>query len=638
MIRPACNICGSSAFGDTHGKEDSAFIRKNVRCDGCGSLERHRLIFEILKTKGLLSGNRRILHIAPEACLATILRSRFGSNYLCGDRDAAQFAFPGVVKLDLCHDLAQLDAASFDIVLHNHVLEHVACDYQGVATALHRLVRPGGLHIFSIPFMDGGFRETLDAQTDEHRTAHFGQWDHMRIFSPGDLQQTLGAVLSLPTDYDATRLAPADRLLAINVPEAAWHGFNNNTVFVLEKAAAAPVVERTVSEKQEEDIVAPLPASRPPAILFVSANGIGQGHLTRQLAVARRLKDRPAVFLTMSYSAAIARDMGFPVHFVPHHNLSGEEAGIWNERLSAEIKLLVDAYNVDTLVYDVNFVFDGVIEALKKQPHVHAVWIRRGMWPSHHASYAGASVHFHTIIEPDDHAAELDDGPTVDDRSRTTLVPPILLLDPAERMDRTAAREALGLPQDALVVLLDVSRASNPDLVRIRDTLLDELLSRPDIHIVELASALSQNTTPRHATRHHQRQIYPAYAYSRAWDAAIVRASYNVFHETIAAGQPTLFIPDETPDMDRQIDRARWAEMRGLASMHRLSDTDGELAARIGRLLSAETRAAFTAACSILAKDRVQNGGSVVAALLERNPAERPGDRIAQADATAFRE
>lgn len=621
MNRPACNICGSAAFGDTYGKPGSAFIRRDVRCEGCSSLERHRLIFEFLKTKGLLSGNRRILHIAPEECLATIFRSRFGRNYVCGDVDPAQFSFSGVLRMDLCNDLAKLEPASFDIVLHNHVLEHVACDYQTVAADLHRLVRPGGLHIFSIPFMEGGFREALDDRTDEYRTTHFGQSDHMRIFSPSDLQQTVGKVLPLAEDYDATRLVPAERLVAINVPETTWRGFNNNTLFVLEKAEADRVAEPE-PQTPADDRAAPAPAQRREAILFVSANGIGQGHLTRQLAVAKRLQHRPAVFATMSYSAAIAREMGFPVHFIPHHNLTGEEADEWNGRLAAEIELLVEEYNVTTLVYDVNFVFDGIIEALKNRAYMQAVWIRRGMWPSHHASYAGAGVHFQTIIEPDDYAAELDDGPTIHERSKTMLVPPILLLDPSERLDRTAARAALDLPQDAMVVLLDVSRASNPGLVRVRDRLLDVLVSRPDVYVVELASALSKNTAPRDGTRHRQLSLYPAYAYSQAWDAAIVRASYNVFHENIAACIPTLFVPDETPDMDRQIERARWAQMRGAALMHRLCDTDDGLSKMISNLLSAETRAGLMNACNALVGGgaRWQNGAETVARLLEQGP------------------
>jgi SAM-dependent methyltransferase len=607
----ACNICGSSAFGDTYGKPGSAFIRRNVRCEGCGSLERHRLIFELLRVRGLLSGNRRVLHLAPEECLATILRNRFGGNYLCGDLDPAQFSFP-VTRIDLCSDLDGFAPGSFDIVLHNHVLEHVACDYKAVAASLDNLLKPGGLHIFSVPFLEGGFREALDERTDDYRTEYFGQWDHMRIFSPEDFLQTLGLTLELPEHYDAPRLVPAERLLAINVPEDAWRGFNNNSVFLLEKRQAEKPVAASADAR-------PSTASfhRPDAVLFVSANGIGQGHLTRQLAVARRLKHRPAVFLTMSYSAAIVRDMGFPVHFVPHHGLTGEEPDAWNARLAAEIALLLDAYHVTTLIYDVNFVFDGIIEALRNHANLQAIWIRRAMWPSHHASYVGAGVHFPIIIEPDDYAAALDAGPTTTDRTKTTLVPPMLLLDPSERMEREPARQALDLPQEGLVVLVDLSRSSNPDLTHLHGRLLDNLLARRDIHIVELKSPLTGNVAPRHPTRHRQVKLHPAYAHSRAFDAAIVRAGYNTFHEHIAGGIPTLFVPDESPDMDRQVDRARWAEERGAALMHRLGDGEKRLSATIDRLLSAEGRAALTAACATIAGARWENGADTLARMLE---------------------
>nr|WP_305111177.1 methyltransferase domain-containing protein [Shinella lacus] len=562
--------------------------------------------------RGLLSGNRRVLHLAPEECLATILRNRFGGNYLCGDLDPGQFSFP-VTRIDLCSDLDRFAPASFDIVLHNHVLEHVACDYKAVAARLDGLLKPGGLHIFSVPFLEGGFREALDERTDDYRTDHFGQWDHMRIFSPEDFLQTLGSALPVPEEYDATRLVPAERLFAINVPEDAWRGFNNNSVFLLEKRQP----EDAFAVSPATHLASARPPHRPDAVLFVSANGIGQGHLTRQLAVARRLKHRPAAFLTMSYSAGIVRDMGFPVHFVPHHALSGEEPGAWNARLATEIELLLDAYHVTTLIYDVNFVFDGIIEVLRNHAKLQAVWIRRAMWPSHHASYIGAGVHFPIIIEPDDYAAALDAGPTTTDRAKTTLVPPMLLIDPSERLERGAARQSLGLPQEGFVVLVDLSRSSNPDLTHLHGRLLDDLLARPDIHIVELKSPLTGNVAPRHPTRHRLVTLHPAYAHSRAFDAAIVRAGYNTFHEHIAGGIPTLFVPDESPDMDRQVDRARWAQERGAALMHRLGDGEAGLSAAIDRLLSADARAALTAACAAITGARWQNGADVLAGMLE---------------------
>src|SRR5687768_3097298 len=58
-------------------------------------------------------------------------------------------------------------------------------------------------------------------------------------------------------------------------------------------------------------------------VLMLSSNGVGLGHITRQLAAAHRLKLTRPVFLTMSYAADIIRAAGFPVQFLAHHGATG---------------------------------------------------------------------------------------------------------------------------------------------------------------------------------------------------------------------------------------------------------------------------------------------------------------------------
>ncbi len=353
--------------------------------------------------------------------------------------------------------------------------------------------------------------------------------------------------------------------------------------------------------------------------LFVSANGIGQGHLTRQLAVARRLqKGVTAAFLTMSYSASIVRDLGFAAHFLPHHHLTGEEPAVWNARLAEEIELLLDARASRTLVYDVNFVFDGVIEVLRRRQDLRSVWIRRAMWPQHHAAYLGAGVHFSTIIEPGEFAESYDAGPTVLARERVTMVPPVLLLDPGERMGREEARIALGLPQEATVVLLDIARASSPALSE-RHRQIDALLSARGVHAVELNSALAAAAErTSHRPGHSRLTLYPAWRFSKAFDAMIVRASYNTFHENIAGAMPTLFVPDEAVDMDRQVDRARFAADNDLALFCRLDAPEDEMRAAVGTLLKADARARLTRACEdfLAARGGWRNGADDIADMI----------------------
>ena len=61
----------------------------------------------------------------------------------------------------------------------------------------------------------------------------------------------------------------------------------------------------------------PTGPSRTPRILFTTSNGTGLGHLTRSMAIARRLARRvEPLFLTLSAAAPVVERMGFPVEYV----------------------------------------------------------------------------------------------------------------------------------------------------------------------------------------------------------------------------------------------------------------------------------------------------------------------------------
>jgi hypothetical protein len=78
--RASCNICGEETFGDTYGPSDST----GVRFVCCGSPECHWLLLELLTIKDLLSGMRKVLHLAPGACPPDSLRARPMSRKAAG--------------------------------------------------------------------------------------------------------------------------------------------------------------------------------------------------------------------------------------------------------------------------------------------------------------------------------------------------------------------------------------------------------------------------------------------------------------------------------------------------------------------------------------------------------------------------
>jgi ubiquinone/menaquinone biosynthesis C-methylase UbiE len=72
----------------------------------------------------------------------------------------------------------------FDVVLCNHVLEHVADDIKAMSE-IHRVLKPGGYAILQVPFFAPVPEVTFEDNTitdPRAREKAFGQDDHVRLF------------------------------------------------------------------------------------------------------------------------------------------------------------------------------------------------------------------------------------------------------------------------------------------------------------------------------------------------------------------------------------------------------------------------------------------------------------------------
>lgn len=79
---------------------------------------------------------------------------------------------------------------TYDLIICYHVLEHVENDRQAMKE-LYRVLKPGGVCLIQTPFKQGETYEDLSITTDEGRLKHFGQWDHVRIYSLSGLKERL---------------------------------------------------------------------------------------------------------------------------------------------------------------------------------------------------------------------------------------------------------------------------------------------------------------------------------------------------------------------------------------------------------------------------------------------------------------
>jgi hypothetical protein len=301
--------------------------------------------------------------------------------------------------------------------------------------------------------------------------------------------------------------------------------------------------------------------------LFVSSNGVGLGHLTRQMAIARALPPWiEPVFFTLSRAARLVSEAGYLVEHVPFHRYLATTPECWNPIFERELGAALRFYRPAALLFDGNVPYAGLLGAMRSRPEMLSFWIRRGMWRDHHGGILGRADRFDAVIEPRDLAEADDSGPTSAHRGKVVSVDPVLLVAPQRRMPRPEARAALGIEEGRLAVSLQLGAGNNFDFSRVRRRVLERLLAHPEIDVIELVSPIAETTLPRSSSpRHRIRRMYPAYRYSRAFDAAVSAAGYNSFHENVLGGLPTLFVANRAEEMDRQDLRGEFAERMGLA-------------------------------------------------------------------------
>lgn len=163
--------------------------RDNALCPRCLSLERHRLMYLYLKEKtDFFTKNLKVLHIAPEQCFYKRFRALENLDYTTGDLESP--------IADVHFDVQAIPFANetYDVVICNHVLEHVDDDTKAMSE-IYRILKPGGFAILQVP-QDSEAEKTYEDPTitdPSEREKHFLQKDHVRLYGL-DYAERLSAV------------------------------------------------------------------------------------------------------------------------------------------------------------------------------------------------------------------------------------------------------------------------------------------------------------------------------------------------------------------------------------------------------------------------------------------------------------
>lgn len=157
-------------------------------CPRCGATDRDRLMALVLG--GRMADVKSLLDVAPSPPLASHLRRRHpGLAYRSADLN-----LPWVDDRISVESMDLYAEGRFDVVLCSHVLEHVNDDLRALRELL-RVTRPGGFVAVLVP-IDVSLTETLEGVSSSDprdRWRHYGQGDHVRMYSHAGLLERLGA-------------------------------------------------------------------------------------------------------------------------------------------------------------------------------------------------------------------------------------------------------------------------------------------------------------------------------------------------------------------------------------------------------------------------------------------------------------
>ena len=152
--------------------------RPNALSPGTLSLERHRQMWLYLQNEtNFFTHKLKVLHIAPEQEFLRKFKKMKNLEYTSAD------LFSPIV--DVKADIVDLpfEDNSFDVIICNHVLEHIVDDRKAMSE-LYRVMKSGGWGIVQVP-MKNSLEKTYEDFTitdPKERQKHFGQYDHVRWY------------------------------------------------------------------------------------------------------------------------------------------------------------------------------------------------------------------------------------------------------------------------------------------------------------------------------------------------------------------------------------------------------------------------------------------------------------------------
>ena len=346
--------------------------------------------------------------------------------------------------------------------------------------------------------------------------------------------------------------------------------------------------------------------TRKPRLLFYAVNGLGLGHVTRLIAIARQVRrqtpDAEIVFLTSSEAESVIYREGFAAFKVPSKTLRAEaniRPATYARLLQTVVLNLVAAFNPHALIVDTfpAGVIQELLPVLRWDGRKVFVYRVQRSEVAHSPLMQNTLLLYHLAIVP--HDKDEEDTPLPDDLP-AVWTGPILIRDRSEAKTREEARRLLNLPPNLPIVYITFGGGGDKEMNRALHLATHALADVPNTHLAVACAPLYRGDMPRHPNLTLV-DYYPMAELYAAFDASVSAAGYNTTMELLHHGVPTAFVPFAR-QVDDQEARARHIATLGAGLSLPILEAEA-LRAALARLLDAEAAGEMRLAAQELVPD-----------------------------------
>ena len=297
-------------------------------------------------------------------------------------------------------------------------------------------------------------------------------------------------------------------------------------------------------------------------ILFYAVNGLGIGHVTRLLAIARQVRklrpDIELLFLTSSEADSIIYQEGFAAVKVPSKTIRTKtklSKKTFNKLIQLVTWNVISAFSPSLMVVD-TFPAGNLQELL---PIMH--WRPRMLFIYREQKRRRAEDNtFQSIISLYDRIIIPHFQSEVKLPLPAGTIPvytgPILIRTRNETENRETIREQLNLPKDKLILYITFGGGGEQELDNALNSVLKVANKLSQLHIVIAQGPLCSNKYKNQPNITWLQSYYPICETFPAYDLAISSVGYNSANELLHFGIPSIYIPFERV-LDDQFKRAR---------------------------------------------------------------------------------